>query len=383
MNVFKNPLLKKYLIIALVTILGVVLAGCMGPQFTYQGVLTDASGNPVSGTVNITYRIFNAVTGGTALHSESESVTLADGRFDSVVGPTGVAGGLSPKDLAQPLWIELQIGNGTITETLTPRQRLYGAPYAFTLMPGTVISSTMNETLHGAGGIEAIVSVYNMETADPIPALQVVGNTVLSSPGSIPALRVVGDRGIELVDVSGSEGTLYSDMDSSSDIAAYVTDDFLIRLDTDHDEYGAFIVYGDGTDWCRFNDSGDLDCTGSKSSVTDIDGELRALYAIESPDVWFEDFGSAQLVAGVATVQVDALFAQTVNLDVEYHVFITPLGDCNGLYVTNKTATGFEVHELDGGTSSVSFDYRIIAKRVGYEDIHLEVVNMDVDGEGQ
>ena len=87
--------------------------------------------------------------------------------------------------------------------------------------------------------------------------------------------------------------------------------------------------------------------------------------------------------SGKATVKIDALFAQTVNLSVEYHVFLTPLGDCNGLYVTNKTADGFEVYELGGGTSDVRFDYRIVAKRAGYEDIHLEVVpaNPGMDGE--
>ena len=89
------------------------------------------------------------------------------GDFDSVVGPSAGLASLSPEDLAQPLWIEIQIDNGTYNETLTPRQRLYGAPYAFTLMPGTVISSTMNEALFGANGINAIVSVIQYEGTDP------------------------------------------------------------------------------------------------------------------------------------------------------------------------------------------------------------------------
>jgi hypothetical protein len=339
----------------------------MSPQFTFQGVLTDASGNPLSGTVTITYRIFNTDTGGTALYTETESVTVTEGRFDSVVGPDTVVSGLTTADLAQPLWIEIQIDNGTYDETLSPRQRLYGAPYAFTLMPGAVISSTMDATLVGGSGVDAVLTVQNFETADPLPAL-----------------RVVGEQGLELVGTSGSEGTLYSELGTDSDIAAYVTDDFLIHLDTDHDEYGAFLVYGDTNfDWCRFNDSGEFSCTGTKASVTEVGGETRALYAIESPDVWFEDFGSAQLSNGVVTVEVESLFAQSVNLNVDYHVFLTPLGDCNGLYVTNKTATGFEVHELGGGTSDISFDYRIVAKRAGYESHRMEVVPAGGEGLGE
>jgi hypothetical protein len=55
----------------------------------------------------------------------------------------------------------------------------------------------------------------------------------------------------------------------------------------------------------------------------------------------------------------------------EYHVFLTPKGDCKGLYVTDETATSFVVRELGGGTSSIAFDYRIMAKRRGYEGIRL------------
>ena len=85
-----------------------------------------------------------------------------------------------------------------------------------------------------------------------------------------------------------------------------------------------------------------------------------ALYAVESPQNWFEDFGSGQLASGAATVALDPAFAETVNAS-DYHVFLTPEDDCRGLYVDHKTAGRFEVHELGGGQSSVPFSYRIVA----------------------
>jgi hypothetical protein len=351
-----------------VTLAGIILAGCTGlfPQFTYQGVLTDAGGNPYDGQVTITYRIFNVETGGTAIYSENETVTVTDGRFDSVVGPQAAVGGLAPEDLAQPLWIEIQIDNGTYDETLAPRQRLYGSPYAFTLLPGAVISSTMTEALFGAGGINAVTTIINKEPSDPIPAL-----------------RVVGEQGIELVDVSGSQGSIYTDLDdTSSDLFLRSNDNVNIYVDNDDNETGTFWVYGSPTTNYCFIQHGNFGCSGTKSSIAEVDEELRTLYAIESPDVWFEDFGTAKLVNGVTTVQVDSLFAQTVNLDVDYHVFLTPLGECNGLYVTDKTATSFNVRELGGGTSGVSFDYRIVGKRTGYEDVHMEVLSASDEGMG-
>jgi hypothetical protein len=103
-----------------------------------------------------------------------------------------------------------------------------------------------------------------------------------------------------------------------------------------------------------------------------------AVYSVQSPENWSEDFGSGALANGAATVVLERTFAQTVNAGAGYHVFVTPTGDCKGLYVTNKSASGFEVHEMGGGVSSVAFDYRIVAKRVGLENVRLEDVTEQV-----
>jgi hypothetical protein len=92
------------------------------------------------------------------------------------------------------------------------------------------------------------------------------------------------------------------------------------------------------------------------------DGSKRLLHCMESPEHWFEDFGSARLTRGRATVKLDADFAKVVMLD-GYRVFLTPEGDCKGLYVQSKRGASFEVRELQGGTSSIAFSYRIVGKR--------------------
>jgi len=123
---------------------------------------------------------------------------------------------------------------------------------------------------------------------------------------------------------------------------------------------------------CMFDVSGDMYCSGSKSAVVPVDNGARkvALYAVESPKNWFEDFGSGRLANGSAVVELESTFAQTVNTQ-NYHVFITPNGDCKGLYVSQKAAGGFEVRELGGGTSSIDFDYRIVAERRGFENVRM------------
>lgn len=130
--------------------------------------------------------------------------------------------------------------------------------------------------------------------------------------------------------------------------------------------------------WVR-NDieaEGDLFVWGTKSAVIATGPHtFRRMYAIESPEVWFEDFGTADMVNGYAMVTIDPIFAQTVNLSETYHVFLTPLGDC-GLYVADKSSTSFVVRALGGQSCNLAFDYRIVAKRLGYEDHRLDVPDL-------
>ena len=127
---------------------------------------------------------------------------------------------------------------------------------------------------------------------------------------------------------------------------------------------------------CMITTVGDLVCTGSKSaSVKLADSRWVRLYAVESPENWFEDFGSGQLANGSAEIQLEPTFAETVNTGADYHVFPVPNGDCKGLYIAGKTATGFVVRELGGGKSNVSFDYRIVARRKGYESVRMEDIS--------
>ena len=123
---------------------------------------------------------------------------------------------------------------------------------------------------------------------------------------------------------------------------------------------------------------GDLTVTGVKGAVVaHSDGSHRLLCAIESPESWFEDFGEAVLEGGTAEVPLDPDFATLVMVaQGAYHVFLTPYGDTNGLYVARRTAEGFVVREQQAGTSNASFAYRIVAKRGDVSTPRLATVAM-------
>jgi hypothetical protein len=132
---------------------------------------------------------------------------------------------------------------------------------------------------------------------------------------------------------------------------------------------------------CTINASAQLHCDGGIGAIVQLDSGNRkvAMSGIESPENWFEDFGSAQLVNGVAVIELDRDFIQTVSTEKDYRVFPVPNGDCQGLYVTNKSANSFEVRELGGGSSNIRFDYRIAAIRKNYETVRFADHTKDID----
>jgi hypothetical protein len=109
--------------------------------------------------------------------------------------------------------------------------------------------------------------------------------------------------------------------------------------------------------------------SGAKSASVPTTRGNQLLYCMESPEVWFEDFGTANLVNGQVYVELDDLFRQTTVIDDAHpmHVFVQAQGECNDLYVIPGTS-GFTVKEKNGGQSNVRFSYRVVAKRLHFQD---------------
>jgi hypothetical protein len=112
--------------------------------------------------------------------------------------------------------------------------------------------------------------------------------------------------------------------------------------------------------------------SGTKNAVVRTGDGSRLMYSEESTAVWFTDYGFGQLNDGVAVVRINPIFAQTVNLEEPYHVFLEEYGDAE-LYVSQRTPEWFEVrlgHQR--GDRNVAFSYRLVAMRLGFEDQYME-----------
>jgi hypothetical protein len=118
--------------------------------------------------------------------------------------------------------------------------------------------------------------------------------------------------------------------------------------------------------------AGSVTTSDATSFATKASSGNRVLtYGARQSMATVEDFGQAQLRGGSTSVKLDPAFAQLLDARRPYLVFITAEGDNHGLYVVNKTPSGFVVRESSGGRSSLTLSYRIVGHAYGANEQRL------------
>jgi hypothetical protein len=146
--------------LALVCIALVLASGARGDvprTISYQGFLTDDAGAPLTGPVDITFRLFGQLADGTEAWSEvHQDVELDEGRFTVALGGFTAQG----VDFSQQMFLEIQVGD----EVLAPRLPMRSVPSAIraatvdagavdtaALAAGAVTKAKLGDDLVGAG----------------------------------------------------------------------------------------------------------------------------------------------------------------------------------------------------------------------------------------
>lgn len=120
---------------------------------------------------------------------------------------------------------------------------------------------------------------------------------------------------------------------------------------------------------------GAFGCSGTKSRTVDTDNYgNRALYSYETPTPLFGDIGEAVIDEdGLAYVDIDDIFTETIAQRVEYQVFLQKEGpgDC---WIAEKQPNYFVI----SGTPGLRVAWEIKAKQRDYEYLRLETnANLD------
>jgi hypothetical protein len=142
-------------------VIAVLAASSMGAEIpakiNYQGMLADASGEPLPGEHTVVFRIFDADAGGTELWSETQPVTAdTSGVFSAILGSAdSIDAGFDG-----PRWLEIEVDG----EILTPRRELVSVPYAF-----QAASAHMVAGFHADAFADSAHSHHSLDAADGNP----------------------------------------------------------------------------------------------------------------------------------------------------------------------------------------------------------------------
>jgi hypothetical protein len=265
--------------------------------------------------------------------------------------------------------------DGTSTSSYGVVGKTSGSDSTVAGVQGNNNASTTAVRANGFGGplfVGNNSSGANVFIVDDAGNLSATTATV-SSHGNVPLRAItdgVNDRALYTIDTAsgGYGGDMTGGYIGIAGRAPASTGTFPLSLT---DLIGNNLFYVDG--------AGNVFAHGTYHNFTITrTGKMASAYGSQATSPTIEDTGSAQLVNGLAYVALDPAFAQTIDPRVAYHVLLTPDGDTRGLFVASKGPNGFVVREVQGGRSSLTFDYHLYASAFGHAAERMVVVSPSV-----
>ena len=110
-------------------------------------------------------------------------------------------------------------------------------------------------------------------------------------------------------------------------------------------------------------------------------GNRVATYMNTSVNVDVYAHGKGQLVNGKANINFDVSFQDLISSSEPVTVTITPMGNCNGVFLSSVSESGFSVDELNNGNSNVLFSWIAVGRKKGFENptVPVEILSSDFD----
>ncbi len=180
-----------------------------------QGRLTDSHGVPLNGTYNIRFSLYESSSGGTAVCSDTDPVHVSDGLFTANIDYCH-----NDDIIGKQVWLGIKVGSDP---EMTPRKAIYAVPYARSLRPGAIISSSNGYALEllssaGTGKTGSALYAENTNTGNGIAVWAQTRGTdstlVAKNTGTGPLFKGFGGDGGEDEFRINNNGAIESKADS-------------------------------------------------------------------------------------------------------------------------------------------------------------------------
>ena len=180
---------KLSLLLLCAIIVPVGLSHAVPRLFSYQGLLTDAAGLPMTGPVSITISLYDAATDGQLLFTEQHNNTpLNKGVFSLYVGSATV-GGLPDNAIStSEVWLGIQV-NGDAE--LQPRTQIVMAPFALKSFAAEML--TIPDSMTPALSVSPIGNI-GIGTTSPSASLDLRGRMIVGdafTPNTTHAQNII------------------------------------------------------------------------------------------------------------------------------------------------------------------------------------------------
>jgi hypothetical protein len=320
-------------------------------QLNYQGYLADASdSSAVTGTLSMTFRLFDSETKGAQLWSETHAaVEVSGGLFQVFLGsvtsfPDGLFDGT-------PMWLQTEVG----AELLAPRKPLVSTAYSHRANSAEML---LDYTLTDLDDRWVNEGQANSVTGAMVANGEIVDDDV-SATADIAPSKIAGTAWT--ADNDGPGSGLNADMVDGQQAADFIGMSDLDHLDAaDGDPADAVYVDDDGnvgigttTPATGLEINGSVTATtyyGDGSHLTGISGTSDGDWTINGDDVYHET-GNVGIGLTIPTARLDV--AGTTRIGNPVASFTSAVG--LGIIAEDATYNSFPLIVLDSDTAPILY----------------------------
>ncbi len=206
--------MRIWMVAAALSMLSAAAGAQVPNKIGYQGRLLKADGSPEAGQHSLSFKIFDLASGGSALWTEDQTVSLSDGYYAVQLGSVTA---LSPAVFSGgDRYLELAV-DGT---ALSPRQAIDSVPFALLANTSTNLSGgTVNATSVTVGGANG--------TSIGSGGISVGGSTVVNASGRLVSSAVDTSALQSRVSGTCASGTAVTAVNQDGSVACSAVDVFI------------------------------------------------------------------------------------------------------------------------------------------------------------